>query len=226
MREIPIYMKHFTPQCDPHVAGLARDLVTGFRDLLSDLLEVSPNELHCCLKVLVEGKDGEDRVVTRVVTLARSTPENSHYDDNEIEGCKHFVSNNSDWAALMGEDDGKTRWPLPFPCFSCNDLTAHMSTYRCSRENWSQSYNSTLAFPVRYVTNPKNNRYNTIGFIVFYSKMKDAFPGFPDIYHFVEQSDKYYDVLSSNTAFQMAACLVDILSITLRPIYEQKLNQP
>lgn len=217
VRELAIYMGDLSPNsCNDHVSGLARDVMTAFRDIMCDLLEVSDKELHCCFKVIVIGNDGKDRVVT----FARSSPQDHRYDDNKVD-CEHQVSTNSDWAALMGKDDGITRWTRPFSCFSCNDLPSRVSKYKCSRKDWSHSYNSTLAFPLRFLTQPAKNKYKTFGFVVFYSKRKNVFQGFPDIFEYVDQWDKYHTLLSENAAFQLGAALADMLSIALRPIYAQ-----
>lgn len=220
MREFAIYINNLSPETSSHVGCLARDTVTACRDLMSDLLEMPDHELHCCFKVIVKG---DDQNHDRVVTFARSEPQDHHHDDNQTTS-EHFVNNNSIWSALMCKDDGKTKWARPYSCFSCNDLRARSDIFQCSRTNWEEHYRSTLVFPLRYLTDPVNNKFTTIGFLSFYSLRKDAFYSLPDIFDYTHEWDGYHSLLSENAVFQLGACLSDTLSTFLRPTYEGNNN--
>lgn len=216
MRDFALCVNTWSPENDTGDIGyISRDTATACRNLMSDLLDIPDQELHCCIKAFPS--DGEYR--DRVLTWARSEPQDSHRDDKTLD-AGHQIENNSVYASLMGRNDGKTDWKRPFSCFSCNDLISMGPTFQCSRNKWEEHYNSTIVFPMRYLVDSKQKIFYTIGFLCFYSKRKNAFTGTPNIFKFVNNFDGYHVALQESTVIQTGACMADILSTFLRPTYE------
>lgn len=183
---------------------------------MSDLLEIPDAELHCCIKAI--SSDGEYR--DRVITWARSEPQDTHKDDKKLDG-DHRFDNNSVYASLMARNDGNMQWKRPFTCFSCNDLISEKQKFKCSRNKWEEHYKSTMVFPLRYLVDPSQKEFYTIGFLCFYSNKKNVFVGMPNIFDHIYTYDTYIGKLAENTAFQIGACMTDILSTFLRDAYKQ-----
>lgn len=214
MREFAFFAEDLSADASEHVGCLARDTATACRDLVADLLELQDGKLHCCIKVFGQ----PEGVKERVVTLARSIPQDSHPDDNNP-AANHFVDNNSVWAALLGKSDGGRNWARPYPCFCCNDLVSVGPAFKCSREDWREHYRSTLVYPLRFVRDPAQRRFGTIGFLAFYSQQAGVFPGLPSIFEHNLSFDDYFARLSASTVFQVGACMNDTLSTFLSPVY-------
>lgn len=217
MRDFALCINSWTPQSSSNNIGyVSRDTATACRNLMSDILEIPDQELHCCIKAIA----GDEPYRDRVLTWARSKPQDTHGDDKTLEG-NHLISNNSVYASLMGIYDGKTRWSRPFSCFSCSDLTLIGPKFICSRENWEDHYHSTIVFPLRYVVDSPQRKFYTIGFLCFYSKRKDVFVGMPNIFDYIDRHDEYVTELENSCVFQIGASMTDILSTFLRSTYEQ-----
>lgn len=215
MRDFALCLNTWSPENNTDDIGyISRDTATACRDLMSDLLDVPDQELHCCIKAFPN--NGEHR--GNILTWARSEPQDSHKDDKKLDS-NHKIENNSVYASLMGRHDGKTDWKRPFSCFSCNDLISIGPKYQCSRNKWDEHYNSTIVFPMRYLDDPKQKIFQTIGFLCFYSKRKNVFTGVPNIYKFVDNFDGYHVALQESTVIQTGACMADILSTFIRPTY-------
>lgn len=221
MRDFALCVESWTPQNSSNRIGyVCRDTATACRNLMSDLLELPDQELHCCIKAFPDDQEYRDRVIT----WARSIPQDTHDDDKKLDG-NHRIENNSVYAAIMARPDGKNSWRRAHPCFSCNDLTSLGPKFACSRENWENHYNSTIVFPLRYVVDSPQKTFYTIGFLCFYSKRKNVFPDMPNIFEYVGKYDEYIAQLEKNCIFQVGACMADTLSTFLRTTYEQgKLN--
>lgn len=199
---------------DKDVGFLSNEVCTACAKLMGDLLELETHEIHCCIKVFLRDESG-DESQDRVVTLARSTPlDDRPYDD-------HLVSANTVWCALLGRKGPLATWSRPLCCFVCNDLVANRAEFACTRDNWERYYNSTLVFPLRYITDPKQNKYRTIGFLAFDSKDADAYAGLPDAFKYRTDPDRYSQKLWAQAPFHLGAIMADTLSMFLRGAYEE-----
>jgi len=198
---------------------LASRICTGCRKVMGTLLELKPNELHCCLKVMAPRGDASDP--DRVATWMRSEP----YDDRPIEignANAHLVGTNTVWCALFGRSDGITNW-RPFTCFACNDLAERVDLFKCDRETWARYYRSTLVFPLRYISANSGMAYENIGFLAFDSPRVGAFAGLPDIFEYRDRLTEYQDLLENSSVFHLGAILADTLSALLRRCYQDRL---
>ena len=192
----------------------AMTTATAMRNALGNILDLDEHSLHCSIKVFQE--DGH------VATWARSSP----LDDRPVEtsGEAKPISDGTPWCALMGKDDGITRW-RKIRCFASNDLTQanEKRLLTIGRENWSHYYKSALVFPLIYYNECENNQSPVIfGFLCFDSPEQNAFPGLPDIFRYRDPHDlqSYHRALSKQAAFHMGAIMADTLSVFLRPFYE------
>lgn len=200
-------------------AALANQICTEARLVLGNFLDLKPNNLHCCLKLMASGGPGNEDEA-RVSTWARSEP----FDDRPFEqgdANAHLVRTNSVWSALYGRDDGETRWRI-FTCFCCNDLAAR-AAFRCDRKNWQNFYHSTLAFPLRFPNNADggDGEYQNLGFLAFDSPRKNVFRGLPDIYNHVGDPTGYRTLLEGSPAFHLGAMIADSIAIAIRPLFNQ-----
>ena len=222
MRDFVLSVNEWTPETKSNdVCYAARNTVTACRNLMSDILEIPDQELHCCMKAFAKDENYRDRVIT----WARSTPQDGHKDDKQLDG-NHRIVNNSVYSSLMARNDGKTDWTRAFTCFSCNDLTSAGPNFVCSRNNWEKHYNSTIVFPLRYIVNSAEKEFYTVGFLCFYSMRKDAFVGMPNIFNYIQDYDGYAGKLEDNCIFHMGASMADMLSTFLRMTYkEDKLSK-
>ena len=196
-------------------ANAAIEVSTACCKVMGDLLELSPHEVHCCLKVFCPGSSYASKNDC-VVTLARSEPFDERGVD-EKENNKHLVeSSNTVWSALLGKFDGKTSWPT-FKCFSCGDLWTHEKIFECSRENWENYYRSTLVFPVRYMTDPTKRERVVSGFLAFDSLKCNAFGSLPDVFSFRENPSDYHGQIAKHTPYHLGAILADTLGVFFKP---------
>lgn len=217
MRRLSIQMTDWDTEQDA-AAHIAADICTSCRDLMANMLELKPNELHCCLKLVAPQANPADE--GRVATWARSNP----FDDRPVEQGDenaHAISKNSVWSALYGKSDGTTHW-RPFSCFGCNDLHKHADLFVCDRKDWQRYYRSTLVFPLRYAKNKQATEFKNIGFIAFDSPLAGVFLGIPDIFEHREKLTQFQDKLEDCTIFHMGAIFADTLSTFLRRIYQER----
>lgn len=216
MTRLAIHMdEHWADQAEV-ATRYATDICTEARELLGTFLELEPNDLHCCLKVMIasSGRPEDDRVAT----WARSEP----LDDRPLNGKGdqgHLVSRNTVWSALLGRSDGNHLWRV-FNCFCCNDLLKHGDKFRCDRENWSRYYRSTLVFPLRYRVEQTETPYRHIGFLAFDSPKIGAFRRLPNIFDSWDEPSPYRNELELRTAFHLGAICADVLGTFLRRAYE------
>jgi len=199
--------------------NLAKNVCTASTHLLSNLLELKSGHLHCCIKVLLPPTEKDSTPNNaQVATWIRSEP----YDARPNDKTLYHVSDNSVWSSLLGCNDGKFDWEIPYSCFACNDLYAHES-FRNSRANWRNYYRSALVFPIRYMTHEEGQAvFNVMGFLAFDAPNKRAFDNVPDIYDYKDDLGKraeYFSLLSNTTVFQVGAVIADTLSMFLRPAY-------
>lgn len=207
--------------CEKETTRLARDVCNASAELMSSLLELKPEFLHSCFKVLQQPATNGAICKAEVVTWIRSVPS----DARPIEPNPYIVEENSVWSALLGCNDGNYNWERQYKCFACNDLLRY-DGFRNSRKNWSEYYRSVLVFPVQYLSYSDSGRpkKNLIGFLAFDSPQKNAFYNVPDIFDYKDNSEKrakYNNLLSESTAFQVGAVISDTLGVFLRGAYEQ-----
>jgi hypothetical protein len=198
----------------------AQEMCSAFAKSMRVLLELSPNEMHCCYKVIASIPDEQGEFIS---TLARSEP----YDDRPVEteaANIRPVSESTVFAALMGRSDGQYGW-RPFKCFSCNDLLDEGASFRCGRSKWQNYYRSVLVFPLRYVKSVAPLEVVTIGFLAFDSPKKHAFRGLPNIFKFKDETGRYMDKLSTAPAFHLGALFADTLSMALRRAYDPAMTE-
>ncbi|HTQ39686.1 MAG TPA: hypothetical protein VMJ32_11705 [Pirellulales bacterium] len=197
-------------------ANLAVDVCTACRMGMGGLVNLSPNQLHCCLKVVLPQIDGGSE---RVGTWGRSTPTDGRPQDLDDDQA-HLVDENSVWCALTGRFDGETHWPEGLTCFSCNDLAKYGSKFHCTRPHWSKYYHSVLVFPLRYAQNTAGTLMGNVGFLAFDSHKTNAFPEIPDIFNYVERPAEYLDALHKTPAFHLGALFADTLGTFLGSAYD------
>lgn len=199
-------------------AAMALEISSECRKTMGALLELRPNELHCCMKTLLH--DGGNPSQDRVGTWVRSEPLDTRPVESGNENA-HLVSKNSVWSALLGRSDGVTHWK-PFSCFACNDLAKHPQLFQCDRAQWAQYYRSALVFPIRYPKNVQANEFGHIGFLAFDSMKVGAFRGLPDIFQYRDDPTAYRQLLEATTPFHIGSIMADTLGACLRPIYERR----
>lgn len=152
---------------------------TRFCDEASIVMEVMrgshhSQEVHCCLKLLVQDED--PTAPPRVAVVARSDRGLRGRPKNLGFTYANPVTANTPFASILGRNDGKTDWKAPFPCFCCNDLKKVQHRFQCGRENFWHYYCSTVAYPIRF--HPKtNDEPTTIGFLTFDTQESGGFPG-------------------------------------------------
>lgn len=196
----------------------ANDFCTATRAIMSDLLELDENNLHCCLKGFVDGAD-------KVETWARSSPYDGRTDQLG-KADRHRVLENTVWSALLGRFDGHTKWS-PLQCFACNDLNEHLDSFSCTRDDWSNYYRSTLVFPLQYRDRLNNAQFKTFGFLAFDSPKRNAFPGLPDAFDArlgAAERAAYHRRLAESSAFHLGSIIADTLAVFLRPGFERNSN--
>ncbi|MEW8089088.1 MAG: hypothetical protein AB2784_05620 [Candidatus Thiodiazotropha endolucinida] len=199
---------------EEHTYLSAEEFCTKARETMAKVIEIGPNQLHCCLK----GFSNEDGV-DQVVTWARSRPL-----DDRPSGLDdaHPVDGNTVWCALLGRNDRHTAWQ-PFNCFSSNDLASHSEHFNCTRDAWPTYYRSALVYPLRYIRKTDRRHFN-VGFLAFDSPKKDAFRNIPDIFEYRNSGElrsEYHDELNKSAIFHTGAAIADTLSMVMRPFYEQ-----
>ncbi len=194
--------------------SLAVEICTSFRSLMANILELGEQELHCCLKMMVQ-QDGGDRVGT----IGRSDPFD-HRPQETSEEESHLVANNTVWCSLLGRPDESHQWQV-FSCFSCNDLQAHPLEFKCDRKDWQRFYRSALVFPLRYIHNENNSHFVTVGFLAFDSPKPKVFGQVPDIFKYKDAWHQYHQKLNKTTAFHLGAILADTLSVLMRRDFDE-----
>lgn len=195
---------------------MAIDFCSACALLMQQIVESERNDLHCCLKVIVKGKDGADMLQT----WARSEPSDER-DDDEFGAS---LTQNTIWNAFRGHSDGSNVW-RKMCCFCCNDLTQFAQEYNNGRKEWLKFYKSKLVFPVRYLDKIKPNTWETIGFLEFDSTRTKTFPGMPCVFGYSKDPVGYRSKLEKSAVFHSGAIIADSLSMCLRPYYESRKKQ-
>jgi hypothetical protein len=186
---------------------IASELCNDYQRVMARLLELNPNQLHCCIKLIAPKKDPNDE--DQLGTWVRSDPPDGRQVDNF-----HAIGKNSAWSAFYGRFDGQTKWEST-NCFSCNNLPSHGSAFRSERENWQQYYQSTLVFPVNHAKNDSGTELARLGFLAFDSPRTGSFLGAPDIFDYRERLHEYRDRLLEWPPFHLGAIFADILGSAL-----------
>lgn len=196
------------------------NLAGAYRNVFSEMLEISPEHLHCTIKVCnikerlgkkekLEKKEKLGKKDWPVHTIARSSLSNrppEFYPE-----FSHKVGENSSFAPLVGCNDKKNTWvPNVYRCFACNDLIKHSKRYACSRENWQNYFNSTMVFPLRY---RKGREPHTImGFLTIDSSKTNVFGNIPDIFDYKDAPDDYLTALGYSSAYHIGGIIADTLA--------------
>jgi len=186
---------------------------------MGNLLELDPDMLHCCIKVVVQ-KDQRDVVST----IGRSEPW-----DNRTGSAFYWpqdvflVDENTVWASLFGRSDGKNHWER-LNCFACNNLPAQPS-FVCQRKDWKHFYQSSLVFPIRMVNNTPPADIRIVGMLTFDSPRPGSFGSIPDVFAFRDRWPEYRTALKEHTVFQLGAAFADALGVVLTPLYEDFAKQ-
>jgi hypothetical protein len=196
------------------VAPHAHRLCTRIAAVMRFHLGLKPNELHCCLKVIVPQQKPTDAVV--IETIARSDPDDDRGDDHEV----READTSTIYCSLMGKFDGKTKWSV-HNCFCSNNLPLAENLFKCDREDWQQYYRSSLVFPLRFISQTEPLRYSAVGFLCFDSPRANAFHGMPDIFKFRDRFHAYHDQLQGSATFHLGAIFADTLSMFIRPAYNR-----
>ncbi len=187
-------------------------LADGCRDVMADILEVWPNDLHCTMK-LCEG-EGCEKEEIKVYTIARSQPckRPAEYGLDNY----HLIGNNSSFASIVGCGDRRNKWtPHAFTVFVCGDLTKE-SNYDDSRGDWKDYYRSTMVFPLR-IKKTKDKEYNVFGFLTFDSYKTNALKGMPNTFRYITDKKGYDEKLSYSAAFHIGGSLADSISTIFYP---------
>ena len=106
----------------------AIETCTSIRELMGNLTELCPDELHCCLKGFRPNECTNQS--DAVVTVARSEPFGNRLIDPRTFDS-HLVEQNTVWSSLMGISDSNYTWKR-LKCFHCGDLREHISDFKCT----------------------------------------------------------------------------------------------
>ena len=82
---------------------IASELCNDYQRVMVRLLELNPNQLHCCIKLIAPKKDPNDE--DQLGNWVRSDPPDGRQVDNF-----HAIGKNSAWSAFYGRFDGQTKW--------------------------------------------------------------------------------------------------------------------
>jgi len=201
------------------------NLANGLRDVLAQLLDVSPSRLHCTIK-LCEQESGKTNQECKIYTIARSDPSNrpAEYYPNF-----HLAGDNSGFACTLGCNDRKNTWhPHAYNCFLCNDLKSE-ERFDCSRENFISYYKAAAIFPLR-CRRGKEASPQIIGFLTFDSLDVGVFGKIPNIFEFRDSKrDWYEEACCYSTLVQTGGIMADVLAAVVFPLVankERKSNGP
>lgn len=187
-----------------------KTVTNSFRDVMSDLLEMKPEEIHCTLKIISDDNEKQSSEI-KVYTLARSSDDTNHWANRPMEyGVNHFhlASENSSFASLIGINDRKNNWKQnDYKCFVVDKINRSKDRYDSSGKDWSTHYNSTAVFPIRYKEND-DGEYIICGFITFDAK-KSTFDSI-DIFD-SKSSIEYCNALNTKSFFHLGGIMADTL---------------
>jgi hypothetical protein len=193
-------------------------LVNGCRNVMADLIESQPADIHCTIKLLGETA-AEKKEEWPVYTIARSEPCDRPAEfglDNA-----HLVGHNSTFAALSGANDRKNTWvPDVYSCFMCDDLAYH-SNYDCSRENWPSYFRATAVFPLRYRRTAQRD-HNVLGYLTFDTMDTALFSPFPCIFHNRTEKLEYERNLPFAAAYHVGGIIADTLACIFYPLLQNR----
>ncbi len=179
-------------------------------DLIANLMQIAPNDLHCSLKLFTNNTD--QKLVA--VTVGRSPKRGDRPSDYGLENA-HEIAKNSVFATLYGTDKGLFI-NRPCSCFTSNNLPSHRDQFLCDRADYDRYYQSVMVFPLRY-ENIISGTYEFIGCLTFDRPRKNGFDGLPDIFAFSDFHD-YHNRLTESVLWHQGAVLADMLSSVLHLI--------
>ncbi|WP_373650564.1 hypothetical protein [Schlesneria sp. DSM 10557] len=191
---------------------IASGLCDRMNDIMRTILELQPNQLHCCIKLIAPKENPTED--DQLGTWARSQP----FDDRPVhqEPSKdfHSIDKNTVWCAFYGRNDGVTNWTR-VNCFSCNDLLKQAPLFKCDRDNWQQFYQSVMVFPINFAIGSDNRSFSRLGFLAFDSPIQNAFRGMPNIFEYRDSISEYRDRLLDSTCFHFGAICADLLGAAI-----------
>lgn len=193
-------------------AQIASTLCNRFHDAMATLLELKPNQIHCCIKLIAPKDSSEEE--DKIGTWMRSEPFDGRPTEWNPERDFHAITKNTVWCAMYGVSDGTTIWK-PSNCFACNDLVKHGNLFKCDRDNWQSFYRSTLVFPINHVKNAEATEFDRLGFLAFDSPEVGMFRGVPDIFDHRDRLPAYWDKMNESSAFHLGAVFADLLGTAL-----------
>ncbi len=194
---------------------LLRELANKSRNIVADLLEIRPQEVHCTIKVC--RGPGNPTAEWTVYTIARSEPCARKMLGGMINPYK--LGNDSAFAALCGISDGRTEWTYDKrQCFMCNDLVNH-GRFVCNRADWSSHFRAAAVFPLRY-TKPDDMEPTVVGFLTFDTMRAEACSDWPCVYDLLEDKGKYDRNLLDLSVFHVGGMLADAIACAFRPLLE------
>lgn len=201
--------------------GSLERLANSCRNVMADLLQARPEELHCTIK-LCDGHENAPKREWQVYTIARSTPcsRPAHFGRSKA----HLVGHNSSFAAVSGTEDRKYKWePYVASCFLCNDLKGYQQ-YDCSRDNWQAYFRAAAVFPMRY-RRAGDEEHTIIGYLTFDTLKSDLFYRAPCIFDYLKRMDEYEKELSFLSLYHVGGTLADTLTCAFLPLLSNTQTQ-
>jgi len=204
-----ITVAQLTGLSDDLIMSTFQNIANSYRDVMADIVELPPEEIHCTIKIFVDNNSDNPKEY-EVYTLVRSDDPEGYWHGRPFEfgsTHSHMVGKNSSFAALLGVPDRKNDWSSnAYTCFISNNLDK-CGKYDSSGENWEGNYTSTAVFPIRFKY-PNEQNPHIIGFITFDAK-KEAF-GKQCIFS-TDSPSKYYKEVKALSLFHVGGILADLL---------------
>ncbi len=186
-----------------------QDIANSFRDVMAEILEIAPKELHCTIKIFVENNKKDPREY-EVFTLVRSEDEENYWHGRTLEygsSHAHLVGENSSFAALLGISDRKNDWSSnAYSCFVANGLDK-CKNYDSSGKNWDGHYTSTAVFPIRFKFS-NEPLPQIVGFVTF--DAKTSVFGKYNIFSYSEPTE-YHNSINASSFYHVGGILADLL---------------
>lgn len=186
-------------------------IMNNIRFSFAQAVELDEGAIHSTLKLLAPSSEKEN---SNVITIARST-ESTGSRECDYRVCNHPVGGNSDFASIVGCNDGNVTWNKPFTVFIDNNLGLRKQ-YRCSRSN--PEYISTMVFPLRkfVLSETEATKHEIIGFLTFDSGKEHAFGKLPQTFDYYGRTNgavEFQKDTATETAVNTGGLFADALSI-------------
>lgn len=209
-----LIIKQMLGSSKDYIMSKFKSIADSYRDTMACVLEASPDELHCTVKIFVEDHNETEISKYKVFTLVRSSDPNNYWSGRPLEygsSHSHLAGENSSFAALLGIPDRKNTWPSnAYTCFIANNLEK-CSNYDSSGLDWAKHHKSTVVFPIRYFDSDEHCP-NIVGFLTFDAK-KNIFAK-KDVFS-IHSSAEYHKRISALPLFHVGGIMADLLAASL-----------